>query len=367
MKAMNKNMVNDLVDHANKKLRFITKDGYPVRFEDVRITADEDDGIITVMSGSNVVASGGFSDVKSAVWGVVDSTRKEVEVMTGFTAEATPAPEPVRRHDFTNRFDRPKREWLSDFDFLIKMVNETIDKANEELGEIVKNGYPFSIDDVVMTCVSDSAGLYVHSGNTPVISISRAKSDGTLRVIKSKIWDVVNATKATVERRISQKAEADELAAEDGKMSAAAAALKAAGLDTAILGMGVNLEAANAVAEAAKKAVKLANRGIYLSFSNVCDALYGGRDGALLRVKGYAGGLVVLAGDKPCLVTRFPKVANNATIERTISFVESDIRAIGESRRSYFAELQREMEREEWMHEKATTIDAANDALAAAM
>lgn len=231
----------------------------------------------------------------------------------------------------------------------------------------MKNGYPFSIDDVVMTAETDSAGLYVHSGNTPVISVARAKSEGTLRMIKSRIWDVVNATKATVERRLAQKAEADELAESDSKMSAAAAALKAAGLDTAILGVGINLEAASAIADAAKKAVKSANRGVYLYFGNVCDALYGGAEGAKMKVKGYAGGLVVLAGDKPCLVTRYPKVANNATIERTIAYIEADIKSLGESRRRYFSDVQRELEKEEMMHEKAATIDAANDALAAVM
>lgn len=364
MKAMNR--LNDLIERANRKLKTITSEGYPVQFEDVKFSADEFDGVITVESGNEVIAEGNFDECKTAVWTKVDSVRKEVEAMTGFTAEATPVPEPG--HNFTKRFDHPPRkEWLSEFDFLVKMVNETVDKANEELGEIVKNGYPFSIDDVVMTAETDSAGLYVHSGNTPVISVARAKSEGTLRMIKSRIWDIVNATKATVERRLAQKAEADELAESDSKMSAAAAALKAAGLDTAILGVGINLEAASAIADAAKKAVKTANRGVYLYFGNVCDALYGGAEGAKMKVKGYAGGLVVLAGDKPCLVTRYPKVANNATIERTIAYIEADIKALGESRRRYFSNVQRELEKEEMMHEKATTIDAANDALAAVM
>lgn len=130
MKAMNR--LNELVERANRKLKTITSEGYPVQFEDVKFSADEFDGVMTVESGNEVIAEGNFDECKTAVWTKVDSVRKEVEAMTGFTAEATPVPE--AGHNFTKRFDRPKREWLSDFDFLMKMVNETVDKANEELG-----------------------------------------------------------------------------------------------------------------------------------------------------------------------------------------------------------------------------------------
>ena len=364
MKEMNR--LADLVERANRKLKAITQEGYPVQFEAVKFTADEYDGVMSVESGTDVIAEGNFEECWAAVWEKVDNVRSEVEAMTGFTAEATPMPEPVRGRN-SEPFSSPKREWLSDFDFLVKVVEETIYKANEELMVAVNGGYPFSIEDVVMTVVTDSAGLYVHSGNTPVISISRANAKGMGRVAKSSIWNVVNSTRSTVERRVAQKAEADALEEESGKLTRAAEALKAAGIDTSVLGAGVNLDAAKAIADAAKKAVREANRGVYLYYGDVCDALYGGRKESLLQVRGYSGGVVVLAGGKPCLVTRFPKVENNSTIERTIAFVQADIKAIAESRRKYFQTVKSELEKAQLMHEKAAAIDAANAEIAAAM
>lgn len=368
-KNMNSSRVNDLIDHANRKLRSITESGFPVSFEDVRMSADMDEetGEIVVMAGGEELASGSFAEVKNSVWAKVDAVRSEVEAMTGLAAEATPMPEPVCGRYSAKPFSSPKREWLSDFDFLVKVVEETIDKANQELEVAVNGGYPFSIEDVVMTVVTDSAGLYVHSGNTPVISISRANAKGMGRVAKSSIWNVVNSTRSTVERRVAQKAEADALEEESGKLTRAAEALKAAGIDTSVLGAGVNLDAAKAIADAAKKAVREANRGVYLYYGDVCDALYGGRKESLLQVRGYSGGVVVLAGGKPCLVTRFPKVENNSTIERTIAFVQADIKAIAESRRKYFQTVKSELEKAQLMHEKAAAIDAANAEIAAAM
>lgn len=366
-KNMNSSKINDLIDHANRKLRSITVIGFPFSFEDVRMSADVDEetGDIVVTAGGEEIASGTFAEAKAAVWSKVDSIRNEVEAVGGSAEEAAPQGRVNYGHHHDHA-EKPKREWLSDFDFLVKRVSEVAEAANSRLAEIVGGGYPFALDDVKVSVTTDTAGMYVTSGSTPLVSIPRSKTD-SLREIKSKIWEMVDSARSTVERRVAQKAEADALAAESGKITKAAEALRAAGCDTSLLGGGVNLEAAKAVADAAKKAVRAANRGMYLHFGDVCDLLYGDRKGSLLTLKGYVGGIVVMAGGKPCLVSRFPKVANNSTIERTTAFVEADIKAIAESRRRYFRTVQSELEKAQLMHEKAEAIDAANAEIAAAM
>lgn len=370
-KKMNMNMngsrINDMIDHANRKLRSITEIGFPVSFEDVRMSADVDEetGEIVVTSGGEEIASGTFAEAKAAVWSKVDAVRSEVEAIGGSAEEAAPQGRVNYGHHHEHA-EKPKREWLSDFDFLVKRVSEIAEMANNRLAEIVAGGYPFSIEEVKVAVSTDTAGMYVMSGSTPLVSVPMSKTD-SIREIKSKIWEMVDSVRSTVERRVAQKADADSLAAESGQIAKAAEALRAAGIDTSVLGGGVNLDAAKAVADAAKKAVRAANRGVYLYYGDVCDALYGGRKGSLLVVKGYAGGIVVLAGGKPCLVTRFPKVSNNSTVERTIAFIESDIKAISESRRRYFQTVKSELEKAQLMHEKAAAIDAANADIAAAM
>lgn len=346
----NESKLDVLVDHGNRKLKSLARD-----FEAVRLEAEEYDGEITVMSGGSVLSTGDFHTVKEAVWQLVDSIREQAEAAEGISQQAVPpASAGIRK---AHREHREKKEWLSDFEFLMKKIGEQIAKANERMAEIVKDGYPFAMADVQMSLTSDSAGVYVRSGKTPVKSVARTGDIGSkFADIKSAIWETVDSTRTAVERRTAQRKEADDMSAEDEKLRRAYELLSSAGEDTSVLG-GVPPEVALAITEAAENAVKSANSGTFMNYTRACEALYGGYHSSKFELRGYYGGIVVKVDGKACLVTRFPKVANSATLEKTISFVENDIRSIAESRRQYLAKVEAEIEREEAIHSIAEKMD----------
>ena len=250
-------------------------------------------------------------------------------------------------------------------DNVMDEVQGILTLANEKLKKITEGKFPFSFEEVVMTADADSAGIYIRSGMTPVVAVARAGNpEGVLNEIKNKVWEEVDCTRTAVERRASLKEEANALAAEGEKQAKAKAALEAAGLPTDMINGGVNAEAAEAVVAAARKAVKKANIGLHLHFGSVCDAM-GGVDAMKMKVVGFAGGLVITAGGKPCLITRYPKIANAKGIERMLKFIESDVQALNNSRREYFSYLREKMDQEERLHELASRMDGLNDELVA--
>lgn len=138
-KNMNSSKINDLIDHANRKLRSITVIGFPFSFEDVRMSADVDEetGEVVVTAGGEEIASGTFAEAKAAVWSKVDAVRNEVEAVGGSAEEAAPQGRVHYGHHNDHAEKPKKREWLSDFDFLVKRVSEIADAANSRLAEIV--------------------------------------------------------------------------------------------------------------------------------------------------------------------------------------------------------------------------------------
>ena len=248
----------------------------------------------------------------------------------------------------------------------MRRIEELIITANEKMATITKDGFPYVFEDVMLSVDSDSAGIYIRSGRTPVCAVARAGNpDGVFREIKSAVWSEVDSTRSAVERRKSLKEEAKALEEESEKRDKAAAALAAAGLSADILGAGCDPEAAKAVVEAAKKAVKKANSGLYLQFGGAVDACFSSLKASKLVVKGFSGGIVILADNKPCMVSRFPKVGNNKTIEKTVSFIEADVTALGESRRNYLRTVQERIDREIRLREIAGRLDSANEQLVA--
>jgi hypothetical protein len=238
----------------------------------------------------------------------------------------------------------------------VAIANETVEHANKRLAEITAEGFPFSFEEVKMTVRTDSAGIYIYSGATPVCAVYRKGAD-VIRQIKEAIWTTVDATKVAVERRAGLKAEADAMANEAEQRERAKNALLAAGLSTDMLDDGINADAAKAVVAVAEKAVKTANQGLFLltgGYLSVKDAK--------MRVEAYSGGVVVTAGGKPCLVTRFPKLFNSKGIERMTAFMTSEISALNESRRRYFAEINEisakvdEISAQAWHGEKVAAV-----------
>ena len=309
------------------------------KIESSIITVSFEDGLAVLSSGGSAIAKidiseeGALKEAKSSIWKTVDGLKPQ----------------------------KPQKDART----LKEIVKEVIEKANSTLREIVSGGFPFSYEEVILTSSEDSAGIYVSSGRTPVCSVARAGGQaGAIREIKEEVWRVVEATRTAVERRGSLKAEADALASDCEKREKAIAALDAAGLSSDMI-EGFDKEAARAVVEAVRKAVHKANLGLLLRFEDACDAV--GDGDAKLHVRGFSGGLVVLAGGKPCLISRFPRVANNKAVERMIAFLKADIAALAESRAWYLEKVQKEAERAQRLHEIAARIDAADAQLKAMM
>jgi len=199
----------------------------------------------------------------------------------------------------------------------------------------------------------------VHSGSTPVCATPRIGSpEGTVREVKAKIFNLVDETRAAIERRSSIRDEAEALQQESEKLSAAAEALRAVGLDTSVLGGGISADAEEAIVKAARQAIRIANKNPILGVVDYHDFKF--------ELKALIGGIVVMTGSKPCLVTRFPKIGNNRTIERTIAFIKEDIAALDASRRAYFRRVSEEAEKEESLREIARRLDSADELLKAA-
>ena len=352
--------LDETLGKANVKLVNICGDKRNI--EDVVLTVEHGSDAEIVRSGMNVVATIPNDDAfkalkatKRTMWDIVDKTRDEV-------CGKSEKPEKAEKSEKKGKFDGKPLKGMA-FDDLMEKVNDLLVVANDKLENMVKESgnFPYGIDDVRMSVDSDEAGIYIRSGRTPVCAVVRAGSkDGLFRDIKSAVWAEVDATRSSIERRKALKEEAKALAEESEKRDKAAAALVAAGLDASILGAGCDPEAAKEIVNAAKKAVKSANRGLALYFPEAVEAIAGGLKEAKLVVKGFSGGIVILADGKPCLVSRFPKIGNNKTVEKTVAFIEADVSALGESRRKYFRMVQEKFEREIRLRELSGRIEDAN-------
>lgn len=367
--------LDETLGKANVKLVNICGDKKDL--EDVVLTVEHGSDAEIVRSGMNIVETipnadvfGALKKTKRAMWAVVDRTRDEVCGKTEKPEKTEKSEKGETGHsekEKKGKFDGKPLKGMA-FEDLMGKINDLLISANSKLGEMVKasGNFPYSMNDIIMTVDSDEAGIYLYSGRTPVCAVVRAGSkDGLFRDIKSAVWAEVDATRSAIERRKALKEEAHALAEESEKRDRAAAALKAAGLDTSILGAGCDPEAAKAVVEAAKKAVKEANRGLYLQFGGAVDAVCGSLKASKLVVKGFSGGIVILADNKPCMVSRFPKVGNNKTIEKTVAFIETDVVALGESRRKYLRTVQERIDREIRLRELSGRIESANGQLMA--
>lgn len=240
----------------------------------------------------------------------------------------------------------------------VAIANETVEHANKRLAEITEEGFPFSFEEVKMTVRTDSAGIYIYSGATPVCAVYRKGAGAdVIRQVKEAVWTTVDATKVAVERRAGLKAEADAMANDSEQKEKAKNALIAAGLSADMIDAGINADAAKAVVEAAEKAVKSANSGLFLVTGG-----YARLKEVKMKVEAYSSGIVVTAGGKPCLVTRFPKLFNAKGIERMTSFIRAEIFALNESRRRYFAEVNEisakidEISAQAWHGEKVAAV-----------
>ena len=254
-----------------------------------------------------------------------------------------------------------KKNNTNTIDGVMGRLGKIISETNVELVKITEGGFPFTLEDVVLTASYDSAGIYVHSGETPVCAIVRAGNPDTMiSVIKAEIREVVESTKAAVERRAALRDEADAMRAEGEKTEKAMLALQAAGLDAAeILGRGIDDASRAAVRAAVTRAVKEANRPTFLGLVPYKDWK--------LTVHEYMDGIVISAGDKPVMVTRYPKVSSVKTIEQMTKWIANDVAALNASRIRYFERVRLESDREEKLRSLAAQLDDVNTRIAEAM
>ena len=111
-----------------------------------------------------------------------------------------------------------KKHNTDTIDGIMVRLGKILSETNVELVKITEGGFPFTLEDVVLTASYDNVGIYVHSGLTPVCAFVRAGNpDTVVSIIKAKIRDVVESTKAAVERRSSLRDEAHALQAEGEK------------------------------------------------------------------------------------------------------------------------------------------------------
>lgn len=239
---------------------------------------------------------------------------------------------------------------MKEINKVMNEIEEAVGAANAKMGEIIKEDGPFTFDEVRFSADNDSAGIYVHSGNTPVCAVARAGSpEAVVREVKAAIDEMVVATKNAIDRRGSLKADAAKVKEESCKLSRAIEAMKSIGLDPSLI--GPNEEAAKAIADAAKKAIADANKVPLLGAARYREQK--------MTVEVLAAGMVVRIGKQVAIVTSFPRMCSNKTVEKTIKFITADIAALDSHRRAYFTRLEEDAEKEAGLRELAERIDAA--------
>lgn len=243
-------------------------------------------------------------------------------------------------------------------------IEDLVRTTNDELTLITTGGFPFVFDEVKMSAEEDSAGIYVHSGDTPVCAIPRTgNSDTAFDMLSDSIREMVELTREAVMQRGTLEEDAKALSNAESTHAKAVEALQSAGIDTKILrDSDCDREAATQIVNAAKEAVEDANK---MCLPCLIPLTGFRRSEWKMTVRGYNNGFVLMGGRKPILVTRFPRVNNPVAIEKMINFLGKTIHAIGCQRKDYLEKVRFAFDREEELRATAQQIDAANQRLTA--
>lgn len=325
-------------------------------FEDVVMYYAEKDETLTIYSGE-----------KALFEGSVDECAEKIDKLSELVKGSVKKPKNGAKNvksgangSAKSKKKGAKERMRSEIDFVTEKVARYIEDANHKLAKITSSGFPYSYDEVEISLEHDSLGMYVHSGSSCVSAVMRAGNPSSVaNVLIDKIRDVVDSTRAAVERRASLRDEENALKSEDEKTKKAKQALQAAGMDASeILGKGIDAESRAAIRAAVKKAVQSANRPTFLDILQYKDWK--------LTVCEYSGGIVIRAGDKPVLVTRYPKVASPKVVEQMISWITNDIESLNASRIRYFERVRLEADREERLRSISRQLDSI-DRIAATM
>lgn len=336
-----KKELDSVAVHANERLIEIR--GRDIA--DVAVCFVFDGASCVVKSGDREIAREDLSDVfgafkrcRAAIWQRVDDVKGS------------------RERTRPERPERPRQEAIRESGTFADRLASLLAEANAKLA---------ALGEPALVVTTDSVGVYVAAGNLPICSLPKGVGDAAeaLKKVSEKIWAFVDSTRGAVERRTKDEARANELATDSG-WDLAVIAKNCPGLDVSEpWKLGPNPEAATAIVEAAKKAVKAFNASLRFKFEEVSALL--GTDAMKLVVKGFTRGIVVMCGENPCLVTNFPLVANNATTEEAATYVTTTVAAIGSSRMAFYARLAEEQARQEKLRALAAKKEALESEITA--
>ena len=232
----------------------------------------------------------------------------------------------------------------------MRRIGEIIAEKNTELAEL----------GITIAAENDSAGVYLHAGKTPVCVTDKVgKPFDLLDRIRFQVDEFIASSRVAAERRARIEADAASVKNEGEQLSKAIETLKAAGPDTSLLSGGCDKAATEKIVAAAKAAVKAANVNPPLDIMRYSDFR--------MNTRTYPSGIVIVAGGEPVMVTRFPKIGAPEAISKACDFIRAEIAALNESRRSQFAVVSRELEKEHKLREIAAQRDREEAYMAAAM
>ena len=218
-------------------------------------------------------------------------------------------------------------------------IEEKVARANEELEELTKGGFPFSFEDVKLSLETSPAGLVIRSGSD-LVSVCRwpkrfdtSSEKACIADLQGEINEAVRQISQAVENRGGLVKAEDDLQAENAEESKALEILLNGGISREDAEKLLSISApacADGCFEAAEKAVKAANRMLTMVI------IGSGRSYAKERMtlRRYKGGFSLRAGGKTIMVTRWPK--DQRRIDSMVRYVTETISACAESRCGYF-------------------------------
>lgn len=240
---------------------------------------------------------------------------------------------------------------------------------SERLDEMVKsaNAKLAEMGEPQLVVEADSAAFYVKAGSIPLFSLPKGvgSADDALTKAKAKIFGWLDEVRGVVDRRKHNAQLAEGLEANSAWDMAVLTKANPEMDQSELWRLGPNADAASALVEAAKKAVKAFNASLRFRFEGVEGVM--SKDDMKMSFKGLTRGIIVAFGNEPCFVSMFPLVGNNASVGETAAYVEATIASIGESRMRFYAGVEAELARQEKFRDLAArrdTLEAEISAMA---
>lgn len=183
-------------------------------FEDaVMYCSEKDEETLSIYSGEKAIFEGSIEECAEKIDELSELVKGSVK------SEKKGAKNAKSGANVSAKSEKGAKERMrSEIDFVTEKVARSLEDANRKLAKITSSGFPYSYDEVEIRLEHDSLGMYVHSGRICVSAVMRAGNPYSVaNVLIEKIRDVVDSTRAAVERRASLRDEAHALQAEGEK------------------------------------------------------------------------------------------------------------------------------------------------------